>query len=344
MTWIPLLLADPSPSLRYLVLRDLLHKKENDSELLELQELQKTDSLITNLVKLQQTDGSWIKGDFVGGAHSTKPFATAQALTRLGYLGFTSDFTPVRKGIDFLLSLQRSDGSWPLPKNREKQLLEGGYEKMTLQTAIPLRALAMCGYIHDVAVERAYEWILDQQMDDGAWPTGYLKGNFGYVAGYRKIAHSRWGCRSNSTGALLCLALHPKYKKSLSAKKALDLLLGRDTQEQFTFGFEVARTIGAEQATGFITYFARFDPSLMLDISRRVGATTDDSRVKELIDFVMGNQGVYGLWEYLVKPHASRWVTFDILRSLSEIDLGGNWFSLEPKTPFQAYPKTKQRH
>ena len=344
MTWIPLLLADPSPSLRYLVLRDLLHKNENDSELLELKELQKKDPLITNLVKLQATDGAWEKGDFVGGAHSTKPYATAQALTRLGYLGFTSEYSPVRKGIDYLLSIQNADGSWSLPKNREKQLLEGGYEKMTLQTAIPLRALAMCGYIQDSVVEKAYEWILEQQMDDGAWPTGYLKGNFGYVAGYRKIAHSRWGCRSNSTGALTCLALHPKYKNSASVKKSLDLLLGRDTQEQFTFGFEVARTIGVEQATGFITYYARFDPSLMLDISRRIGANTNDSRVNDLVDFVKENQGTYGLWEYTAKPHASRWITFDILRSLSEIDKEINWFSLEPKTPFQAYPKAKQRH
>ena len=39
MTWAPLLLADPSPSLRLLVLRDLLDRPDFDNELRELQRL-----------------------------------------------------------------------------------------------------------------------------------------------------------------------------------------------------------------------------------------------------------------------------------------------------------------
>jgi hypothetical protein len=41
-----------------------------------------------------------------------------------------------------------------------------------LQTALPLRALAMCGYATDPRAERAYAWLLAQRLEDGAWPTG----------------------------------------------------------------------------------------------------------------------------------------------------------------------------
>ena len=37
--------------------------------------------------------------------------------------------------------------------------------------------------------------LLERRLDDGAWPTGLASGVFGRVAGYRRIAHSRWGCR-----------------------------------------------------------------------------------------------------------------------------------------------------
>ena len=36
-----------------------------------------------------------------------------------------------------------------------------------------------------------YEWLLAQRLPDGAWPTGIASGNTGYMAGYRRLAHSR---------------------------------------------------------------------------------------------------------------------------------------------------------
>jgi hypothetical protein len=62
-----------------------------------------------------------------------------------------------------------------------------------------------------------------------------------------------------------------------------------------------------------------------------------------MVSFVRQAQGSYGLWEYNPRPQASRWVTFDLLRSLSRLDQTGDWVSLEPHTPFQAYPKRDKR-
>ncbi len=350
MTWVSLLLADPSPCLRSLVLRELLHGEEDDTvttlasqEAQELATLRDTDPLIRDILTMQEADGSWKGGDLAWRGGKVSP--TCLALMRLGYLGFGPDHPAVQKGAAYLFSRQRDDGAWPLPQGQNAPNNEG-YAMMPLQTAIPLRSLAACGYATDPRAERAYTWLLDQRLPDGAWPTGVASGNYGYVAGYRRLAHSRWGCRSNTTGALLCLALHPERRHSPEARRALDLLLGRETQEAHTLGFEVARLVGAEAARGFLTFYARFDLALILDLGWRVGADPHDARVADIIDFVQTLQGPYGLWDYTAQPQASRWITFDLLRSLSRLQEGnaGAWISIEPRTPFQTYPTRKRRY
>ena len=86
MTWAPLLLADPSPSLRLLVLRDLLKRPENDVEVRELQQLQETDPFVTRFLDLQNEDGSF-RGGEGGGRVLGAIRLTAQALMGLGYFG-----------------------------------------------------------------------------------------------------------------------------------------------------------------------------------------------------------------------------------------------------------------
>lgn len=343
MTWLPLLLADPSPTLRMLVLRELLKRPDDDAEVCELAELRETDPLAADLLALQEPDGSWSRIDLTSSGGKMR--ATALALARLGYLGFEAGHPAIRQGAEFIFSLQQADGSWPLSVvgTGSTEVEREGYQMVPLQTALPLRGLAACGYATDTRAEQAYEWLLAQRLPDGAWPTGMASGNYGYVGGYRRLAHSRWGCRSNTTGALICLAHHPQRRSSPEAQRALDLLLGRETRETHTLGFEVARLIGVEPARGFFTHYARFDLAQVLDLCWRVGASRDDERIAGLITFVQQLQGPYGLWTYAPRPQASRWVTFDLLRSFSRLDETTDWLSLEPRTPFQAYPKRTRR-
>jgi hypothetical protein len=291
--------------------------------------------LVTGLLELQEPDGAWREGALLD---SRRLIPTSVALMRLAFLGFGPDFPAVQRAAGYLFSHQLPDGSWPLAREKPDGEAQEGYSMIPLQTAIPLRALAMCGYASDPRAERAYDWLLAQRLPDGAWPTGIASGNYGYVGGYRRLAHSRWGCRSNTTGSLACLALHPGWKQSLEARQALDLLLGRETKERHTLGFEAARLVGAEPAHGFITFYARFDLAQVLDLCARVGASTEDPRLAETVKFVLEQRGPYGLWEYAPRPQASRWVTLDLLRSLSRLGQGEQaWQSLEPRTPFHSY-------
>ena len=321
--WLALLLADPSACLRWLALRDLFGRSAGDPELEELAELRQHDPQVSELLELQAGDGSWNTGVLAAqGRTGTRTLATAFALARLGYWGFDAAHPAVSGGAEYLFMQQLSDGSWPLTD--EAALTDGNtntpanerYSMIPLQTAFPLRGLAACGYATDPRAEQAYEWLLAQRLDDGAWPTGVAAGVYGFVAGYRKLAGSRWGCRSNTTGALLCLALHPQRCTSDPARRALDLLLGRETRELVSLGLEVARLVGAEPVHGFFTYFARFDLALLVDLCGRVGISKDEPRLADLLVFIHSVQGKYGLWETPDWPQAARWLTFDLLRSL----------------------------
>jgi len=337
--------------LRFLVLRDIFDRPADDPELLELSAMRETDPLMEELLSLQNSDGSWPAGVLaVGRAGSSSTMMTAQVLARLGYLGFDNHYPPVAKAVEFLFAQQKADGSWPL--GEDVALTDGisetprqeHYTMIPLQTVFPLRALAMTGNATDPRCERAYEWLLARRLDDGAWPTGIAAGGvFGYVAGYRRLPHSRWGCRSNTTGALICLSHHPERRTSGPARKALDHLLGRETREAHALGHEVARMVGAEKPRGFFTYFARFDLALILDLCGRVGVSIEDARLADLVAFLQSLQSEYGLWEYPERPQISRWLTFDLLRSLNRLVVG-DWVGEEPRTPFQPYPKRDRRY
>jgi len=347
MIWAPLLLADPSPSLRLLVLRDLLLKPRENEEVQELEELQQLDPNVKRFLELQNDDGSFRGGE--GGAGNLgKIRLTAQALMGLGYLGVTPDHPAVERGAEYLFAQQQPDGSFPLIfqgvlVDGDKQDAEVKYHMIPLQTALPLLGLAWAGYATDPRAEQAYEWLLSEELSQGGWPSGRHADQYIFAGGYRRLAHSRFGCRTNTTAAVSALALHPRRRTSQSARRGLDLLLAHEQRQAYSLGFEVARMIGVEPPRGAFTYFQRYDVAQILDLCWRIGADVEDPRVRANIEFVKDLQGSYGLWEYAHHPEISRWVTFDLLRSLSKLDRETDWFSMEPRTPFQAYPKKPKR-
>ena len=362
MTWLPLLLGDSSPSLRLLVLKELLNKSEDDEEVKELEYLQSKDPLVQDLLKIQNEDGSWNTFETLGLTMANPILNTTQALCRLAYLGLSKEHPTIQKAAEYLFSFQLESGAWPAVVNASMALWMKETRKKSTEpyiehtfhgkvispglTGFPLRALAMCGYATDSRAEKAYNFLLSLRSPDGSWPT-YItpKGEIGYqLVGYRKMPNSQYGCRTNTTVILNCLAFHPIHKNSEPAKKALDLLLARETKERHHLGFEIAKMVGIEPAKGYLTYYGRFDIALILDLCWRIGATADDPRVADLIEYLKQTQGAYGLWEYLPKPQASRWITFDILRSLSKIDKTGDWISRQPRTKYASYPKKPKRY
>lgn len=340
------LLADPSACLRSLVLRRLLHRPAEDPEVLELSPLRPRDPVAARVLDLQRGDGSWMSPGESRYSQGSLA-ATSVALSRLGFLGFSRGDPPVKRAAAWLYGMQRKDGSWPLGDVDDEEGRH--YSMMPLQTALPLEALARAGFAEDPRSEKAYEWLLAQRLPDGAWPTGLASGVHGYVAGYRRMAHSLWGCRSNSTASLLCLAHHPVRRRSREALLALDHLLGRETRERTTLGYEAARLAGFEEARGFITFHAVHDPAVLLELAARCGAAVEDGRVADLAAFIEARRGPFGAWDYAADPRASAWVSYaawtalELLRENAEAG-GPAPGPAMPRTPFRAYPKGRRRY
>ena len=314
---IALLLCDPSPALRVRVLTELLDAPPDDPEVADLAARRRRTPEIRWLLSEEGRglqDLSW-------------------ALCRLAYLGLDRHEPAVARLAEQVLDRQSADGSFPLRAfGRAKG--ESRYSMIPLQVSVPLRGLAAAGYATDPRAERAYAWLLDRRLDDGAWPLGLASGQPGYIAGYRRLPGSK-GCRVNTEAAIACLALHPDRRRSEPAMRALDLLLQRETRDEWALGTEVARLTGTDPVAGFITSYARFDLAFILELASRIGASGDDPRVSDLVAFLVARRGTAGLWEHPERPDLSRWLTFDLLASLRRLE-GGEWEGGAPRLPFRA--------
>ncbi len=298
-----ILLADRSPSLRRRVLVELLDVPEDDAEVRELDALRDDEARAIPIGGTTTRELGW-------------------SLSRLAHLGLGRGHPIVDRVARKLLRMQSDNGSWPLPRGKRG---EEGYTMSPLQTSLPMRGLAEAGYATHAACERAYTWLLDQRLEDGSWPTGTAAGTRAFVAGYRRLPRSK-GCRSNTTGALACLAHHPERRSSEEARRAADILLRRETREESTFGAEVSRLTGIEEPAGFVTFYARFDLAFLLDLAARAGVSREDRRMGELATELEGRRNDAGLYEHPVYPHLSRWLTLDVLTALRRLE-DGDWVS-----------------
>jgi hypothetical protein len=294
-----LLLADPHPALRRRVLLELFDAPPDDPEVAAAEVETLAHPEVSELLEPGE-DLAW-------------------NLVRLGYLGLGREHPGVAALAERLLASQRSDGSWDLPPAHQRS---NKYQMVPLQTALPLRGLIASGYASDPRVERAFEWLLERQLPDGAWPTGYASGHFGFVAGYRKLSGSAHGCRSNTLGVVACLVGHPERASAPATRAALDLLLGGPLRDEAAFGSEVARLRGVEPATGFFTFYGPADPGLLLALAAGAGYSEQDARIHRLAEFVRGKRGRYHVWAHPVHPQLHRWLSFDLMRSLRLVERG----------------------
>ncbi|MCE3034954.1 MULTISPECIES: prenyltransferase/squalene oxidase repeat-containing protein [Streptomyces] len=307
------LLCDPSPALRCRVLRELLDVPPDDPELVDLLARRYHDREALALLESEP-----------GGLQEL-----SHLLCRLGRLGLDRQHPRVAELVERVFAHRREDGSFPLTEFRT----DDRYTMIPLQAALPLRGLGSVGAATDSRAEKSYAWLLERRTEDGSWPTGLVAGQPGGVPGYRKLPGSP-GCRANTEAALAALVLHPAHARSEPARRAADLLLRRETRDEWALGTEIARLHGRERAAGFISLHARFDLAFVLELVSRTGVSARDARVTDLVDFLDGLRGPAGLWEHPAHPLLSRWLTLDLLVSMRRLR-DGDWTGDGPRLRFR---------
>ncbi|ALC29385.1 MULTISPECIES: hypothetical protein [Streptomyces] len=317
-----LLLGDRSPALRHRVLAELLDVPADDPERADLDARRAADPQVRALL-----------------AAGPEPLQELSLLLcRLGHLGLDRRHPRVAALVERVFDRQAPDGSFPLGAFRTDER----YTMIPLQVSLPLRGIAAVGAATDPRAERAYAWLLDRRNDDGSWPTGLVAGQPGSVPGYRRLPGSP-GCRANTEAALAALAGHPGRAGSEPARRAADLLLRRETRDEWAVGTEIARLHGRERATGFISLHSRFDLAFVLDLVSRTGISVRDARVADLVEFLEGLRGPAGLWSHPAHPELGRWLTLDLMVSLRRLE-GGSWAGEGPRLAFRPGDAPVKRH
>lgn len=346
-----LLYGDPSPVLRWRTAVELDGAKENDEEVAAWREQARASEEIRSLVARLE-------------ASRDQPYAAGYLLCRLAYLGYSGP--EVVEGVEAVFAHQQSDGSWqppvggaPTPTIRRRRgagptddaFHSEPYTVLTMRTLVPLRGVAAAGFAADPRAERAYEWLLGQRLDDGSW-TGSHRESYGYEfrsgntgsgdPEYRKLVRGM-GCRSTTTGAVACFALHPDRRRSDAARIGMDHLLARETHDEATLGWEVSRLVGLEPATGGFTFYVTHDPAFMLHLAARCGVSVADRRIRDLVAYLESLRSPYGVWQHPAHPQLSRWLTFDLECSLRRLP-DGDWVGNEDPASFTPYKKGPRRY
>ncbi|HVE93060.1 MAG TPA: hypothetical protein VNE62_12290 [Actinomycetota bacterium] len=341
-----LLFGDPSPSLRWRSAVELDGASENDDDVKSWRaEIDQSDDVRALLARLEGAKGN--------------PQTAGYLLCQLAHLGYRGPEPAV--AVEDVFVHQQADGSWPTqpadgdpaPKRRRGAPPPGlpraeSYRVVTMRTVLPLRGVAAAGFATDPRAERAYEWLAGQRLDDGSW-TGSHKADLGLDGRssgedpeYRRLTRGA-GCRSATTGAVACFALHPERKRSPAARVAVDHLLARETRDEATLGWEVSRLVGLEPASGLATFYVTFDLAFLLDLASRCGVSAEDRRVRDLVAYLETRRGPYGLWQHPAHPQLSRWLTFDLECSLRRL-ADGDWIGNEEPASFTPYKKLPRRY
>lgn len=312
-----LLFGDPSPSLRWRAAVELDDAREDDEVMEWRAEIDRSDDIRALVARLA--------------AARDHPQAAGYLLCQLAYLGYRGP--AAAEAVEGIFRHQAPDGSWPVggaaapPRSKRRRgnvpMLPAAesYRMITMLTALPLRGIAAAGFATDPRAERAYDWLVGQRLNDGSW-TGSHKADLGLDGRssgedppYRKLSPGE-GCRSATTGAVACLALHPERRRAEAATLGVAHLLAQNTRHAASIGLELSRLVGREPASGTFTFYVATDPVFLLDLASRCGFSPDHHHLRDLVDDVTRRRGGYGLWQHPAHPQLSRWLTFDIERSL----------------------------
>jgi hypothetical protein len=295
-----LLLGDPSPSLRWRAAREL--EGADDAEVSAWR---------------SEIDRSAEVNALVARLEAAQPYVAGYLLCQLAYLGYRGSATTA--AVEKIFDVQQSDGSWSIPAADSD-----GPRFVTMQTVVPLRGIAAAGFATDPRAERAYEWLLGVCLQDGSWPSG-PKADFGQTGRptppekeYRRLTRGL-GCRSATTGAVACLAMHPVRRRSEAARIGVDHLLARETRDASTLGWEVSRLVGLERAMGQVTFYVTHDLAFLLDLVSRCGISPQDRLVHDLVDYLETLRGPYGLWQHPAHPQLAGWLSLDLETSLRRL-------------------------
>ncbi len=168
LTW---LLGSETPSIRYLTLRDLLGRPENDPDVVAARKRIPSWAPIEGLLAEQHAGGYWGEPEDV---YWPKWRATVWPLILLAEMGVPGELPAVKQSCEYFLGMMDTqDRSWPPPASSENDA-QGQWPTWRsvwepCVTGNMARTLAVFGFGEDRRVREMFEWLVRHQLPDGGW-------------------------------------------------------------------------------------------------------------------------------------------------------------------------------
>jgi hypothetical protein len=332
------LLEKENPSARYFTLRDILDKKENNSETIEAKQAIPQSPIVRRILQKQTPNGNW--------QDPTSPYhpkykSTYWQIMLLAQLGTDKTNTHIQKACEYAFNLQQPDGGFSsstleqASKEYETQHKKGK-ELPTPQEFAPLlvheheyscltgnmvTAFARIGYKEDPRVKKALEWLVKIQNQDGGWLCPY----------WRAHVRDKHGCFYGTICPLEAFSeidkkQMPKQMQDTIEKAAEFMLM----HHLFKADHHNYRVINPSWLTLGFPFFYTYNILRGLDVLTRLEYSKDE-RLEDATRILLQKRQKDGKWILENTPtgrmhvnienkgQPSKWITLIALRTLKRI-------------------------
>jgi len=341
------LLEKQNPSARYLTLRDLLARAENDPEVVEAKAAIPASDVVNRIFSKQKPEGHW---EEKGSPYQPTYKATYWQLMTLGQLGIDRSDERVQRTCNYIFSLQLPNGGFssytaegavnefelekrktvakgkPLPEfDTWAQALVKEHEYSCL-TGNVAAALIRLGYGKDPRVKKALDWLLSVQNHDGGWLCPYWKAHI-------KDKH---GCFYGTICPLEALSEVPDVERTSEMQSAIEraaeFLLMHRLYKADHHSFKAIRPSWLKFS---FPWFYGYDVLRGLSIVTNLGFVNDE-RLTDAVKVVVQKRRADGTWLLDSAPigrmqtnlepvgRPSKWITLYALRVLKRMEQTSN--------------------
>jgi len=316
------LLEEQNPSVRFLTLKNLLGKKENDPDVCAARAGIMERGIVPKILELQNKNGYWVnKDDFY---IRTKYRGTVWQYIILAELNADGSDKRIKKTTEYLttISQDRQSGGFAY----DGSITNGGHHSKVIPclTGNIAWSLIRFGYLDDPRTQRAIDWITSfQRFDDGdssppsEWP-------------YKNFMNC-WGkhtCHMGVVKSLKALAEIPSHKRRGDVSKILErgaeFLL---SHHLFKRSHDLCRVAKASWTQFGYPLLWQTDALEMLGVLTEI--VSEDDRMRETFDLIHTKCNPEGRWlldrtfngKFQVnierKGKPSKWITFHCLKALT---------------------------
>jgi hypothetical protein len=319
------LLDATSSGVRFLTLRDLLDRPQDDHELLSAEKSAYTLGPIANILDHMQPEGYWIEP---GPGYNPKYRSTVWAVILLAQLGATFQRDArIQTACAYLLD-------HALTTNGQFSISGAPSGTVDCLQGNLCWALTKLGCA-DPRLAMAYEWMARTTTGDGIAPADDRQATFRYYAGkcgpgFACGANNKLPCAWGATKVMLAFSvLPPEYRTPLidhAIQVGIDFLFSTDPAEaNYPTGYS-SKPSGNWWKFGFPVFYIT-DLLQILEALNGLGCG-DDPRLSNAYDIVRRKQNPQGQWllefdytdktwgDYGMKKQPNPWVTLRALRVL----------------------------